>query len=204
MFKTQILADKLTHLTDARYFAARGVDTICFSVNDDEDIDKAVMSINAIKGWVQGPKIFLRPGFKDKDEILELCDGIMPDAVVIPFLSEVINKQSLPCSLFIDFIIESEDFIESGFTLINVMSPDGIICELRNEKALHSDWFLAFLNALTKKLIIFIKLGFENDNPSFLLSLPISGIAVEGGMEEKIGLKSFDKIDNLLDELEKK
>ena len=61
---------------------------------------------------------------------------------------------------------------------------------------------MSFLKALSNKLLLFIKLAYENNSASMLLSLPITGIAIDGGMEEKLGLKSFDEIDALLDELE--
>ncbi|HMG16759.1 MAG TPA: hypothetical protein VK590_14990 [Saprospiraceae bacterium] len=202
MFKTQVLADKLTHLTDARYFAARGVDILCFSIPEEQALDKALMSIHAILSWVEGPKIYLRPGFRSTEEIISLCNDLNPEAIIVPYLGEAIEKDLLNCKLVLDLIIESEDFVETGLELIYNANPDGIICEIRNKKDLYSSWLLSFLSSVPKEIVIFIKLSFAYVDPLSLLELPIQGIAIEGSLEEKLGLKSFDKIDSLLDELE--
>lgn len=202
MFKTQILADKLTHLTDARYFAARGVDIICFSIMAEEGIEKSVMSINAIKAWIEGPKIFLRPGFCGLEDILYLSAQIEAEAIVLPFLSEPIDKKLIPCRLFLEIIIESRENLNLGLDLIHQMNPDGLICEVRNEEALKASWFLEFINDVSNSILVYIKLGFEMKDQSYLTSLSFTGIAIDGGMEEKIGLKSFDDIDAWLDEME--
>lgn len=54
MLKTKVIASHVTNLTDARYFAARGVDYLLFDL-DDIAIDAAV----EIKEWVEGPALLL-------------------------------------------------------------------------------------------------------------------------------------------------
>jgi len=54
MLKTKVIASHVTNLTDARYFAARGVDFLLFDL-DDITIDAAV----EIKEWVEGPEILV-------------------------------------------------------------------------------------------------------------------------------------------------
>ena len=54
MLNRSIIATQVTNLTDARYFAARGIEYLLFDM-DESSID----TILEIKEWVEGPKILL-------------------------------------------------------------------------------------------------------------------------------------------------
>ena len=202
MFKTQILADKLTHLTDARYFAARDVDIVCFSIDENEDLMKAGMSINAMKAWIEGPKIFLRPGFRNADEILELCASIQPEALICSFIDESFQLQDLPCKLFLDFTITNDDSIYYATSFIHTYKPVGIVCELNNKEIFNSNVFKDFLNTMPANIEVFIKPELDQEQIQTILDTKISGLAIDGSTEEKLGMKTFDEIDQFLDALE--
>lgn len=51
MLNRRVIAANITNLTDARYFAARGVDYLMFDVSQ-----MSIDSIVEIKDWVEGPK----------------------------------------------------------------------------------------------------------------------------------------------------
>jgi len=77
MLKVKVIADNILNLTDARYFAALGVNYLVF------DLEKIhTTSIKEIKEWVEGVKILLdtkgelTPGFVE-----QLLD-IEPDGII--------------------------------------------------------------------------------------------------------------------------
>jgi hypothetical protein len=49
-----IIADKINHLTAARYFAARGAAWLFF-----DPAETSVQQINAIRAWIEGPNFGL-------------------------------------------------------------------------------------------------------------------------------------------------
>lgn len=54
MLNRKVIATQITNLTDARYFAARGIDYLLF------DLDKiSLQQILEIKEWVEGPEMLL-------------------------------------------------------------------------------------------------------------------------------------------------
>ncbi len=69
MLKTKVIASDITNLTDARYFAARGVDYLMFYM---KDID--IEDIIAIKEWVSGPKIIL---YFDKNDTSLIDEAVL-------------------------------------------------------------------------------------------------------------------------------
>ncbi|MEO0734260.1 MAG: hypothetical protein AAFZ52_15600 [Bacteroidota bacterium] len=55
MLATPVLASGITHLTDARYFAAWEVDYLAFPLGGDDGITWDYL--NALREWVEGPAI---------------------------------------------------------------------------------------------------------------------------------------------------
>lgn len=54
MLKRKVVASQVTNLTDARYFAARGIDYLLFDL-DQVSLDKII----EINEWVEGPELLL-------------------------------------------------------------------------------------------------------------------------------------------------
>jgi len=77
MLTRRVIAADITNLTDARYFAARGVDYLMF------DMDKiALNKIIEIKDWVEGPELILTLDSSSINLIEEAILKVKPVAVV--------------------------------------------------------------------------------------------------------------------------
>jgi len=77
MLKIKVIADNILNLTDARYFAAYGVDYLVF------DIEKiAPQSIREIKEWIEGVKIFLDAEGQVTPAMLDLIINLSPNGFV--------------------------------------------------------------------------------------------------------------------------
>ena len=57
MYNPQIKASQITNLTDARYFAAWGVEWLGFGLESGQDYFVTTAQMAAIKEWVEGPKM---------------------------------------------------------------------------------------------------------------------------------------------------
>ena len=152
MLSRKVIASHVTNLTDARYFAARGVDYLLFDLDD-----TSIEQILEIKEWVEGPEILILFSYDSihlKDEALIKID---PKG------------------------ISGKDAI-TGTELVHLAAHVTIF-----------DW------AETKITLDQIEFFMISD-PSELSKLsPECGIVLKGSTEEKIGLKSYDQLDEILD-----
>lgn len=189
-----IKASRIHNLTDARYFAAREVHFLGFNLEEGTPGYLEPMVMNAIREWVEGP------------------------VIVGEFASQTL-----------DYVREAARFFNLSAVQINVRThgtdfPDfegvDVLLEIPNEDASET---LRLMEAASGKVRYFILNGAgnialetwqslasrfpilfnpEGDTATALAAIHAiqpAGIVVEGGDEEKVGVKSFEEIDELLD-----
>lgn len=169
MIQQKIIAQNITNLADARYFAAWGVEYISFNsipesayyINDD--------NIKEIKDWVEGPQCLIEANAL---EFEDLADGFI--------LSNIYS--SLP--------IVKDTFFRIAFDDIIKGLPDGKYISKINTAQLDT---LAKID--TQNLHLFFDISELELND--ILQLQDFGLVVQGGEEEKVGLKSYDELDKL-------
>ncbi len=74
--KVQVIASNITNLTDARYFAAYGVDYLLFDLGQ-----ISIDSIKEIVDWVSGPQTLLLVDAEQLDQIDEAIIKLSPHAI---------------------------------------------------------------------------------------------------------------------------
>ena len=93
--------------------------------------------------------------------------------------------------------------IESIFSKINFLNQQHIILHLTsNENRLSIDNEI-IIKELASKVKLFLGFGINPDNASLLAETPgLSGLAMDGGDEIKPGLRDFDQLASILENLE--
>jgi len=172
LLNRKVIAQNITNLTDARYFAAWGVDYLSFNTIPDSEYSVSSEQIAEIKEWVEGPKCLLETNSLEMDE---LGDGFI--------LSNIFS--SLP--------IVKESFFRISFEEIVKGLPGGKYISGINKAQLET-----FLK-LPKENLIGLDLFFDISQIEFsdLDQLQDYGIVIQGGEEEKVGVKSFEALDEL-------
>lgn len=175
MLKTKVIADNILNLTDARYFAALGVDYLSFklgSISFDNIIE--------IKKWVEGVQI-----------LIDINQAISPS-----ILESIIE-------------LNPKGFISSDIELVKQLEKDFSeeLIFLRTDKpGLHENTILEGAgpyDGLTTGETTYIKESFTEESLLRIIENDLySGIVVEGGQEEKVGLKNFDELDKIFECLE--
>lgn len=213
MLASKVLASGITHLTDARYFAAWEVDYLAFPLG--EGVSEAISwdYLNALREWVEGPEI-----------VAEL--GKIEDAT--PWL-EVLPAQNIKTVLLYgdDSEPAGEAFKAAGITVITKLEVDRHVTgdDVEADLALlpSTDIYLidfadymtyqdmlqgeilnpSALNRIAEgnRMLIDINIG-KTDPKQIIAEHPIAGFAVRGSSEEKVGYKSFDDLDDLFEGLE--
>ena len=176
MRKNKIWAASVNNLSVARYFAAMDVDIISFSVSDSNDINK----IHALTEWIEGPQA----GVEIEDiiythETEDVIKEIQPDLILT---SPYLNVTDCPCKIYKKTIYP--DYKDLPYQVIIFEHP---INDFSEFTTLQSEEI--YLDGpVNKENLQFIK---EN--------LPRIGLIIRGGDEEKVGIKSFDELDEFFD-----
>ncbi len=208
MLKIPIKAGQITNLTDARYFAAREVNWLGFSLDTSADTLLPPQQIHAIKEWIEGPKIIIEFGLQSPEEISSAIEYLQPDAIQLSmFADPAAIKEVVSLPIFKEVVIESpdlgglKDLLSSQSTVV-----DCFIIDFAKNDILYTDLSID-QRTLLKDLCSDYKLLFHwSDQPAsiqqFIEQIQPHGLAMVGGEEEKVGFKSFDELDDLLDLLE--
>ncbi len=214
MKKLIVKAASVTTLTDARYFAARGVDWLGLSLDSSQDSNLSFAAALAIKEWVEGVKVIGEFGWADLDDIDEALGMMGLDGVQVgQFADEAtLNKLSERCVLFREVVVEPgmsvadlANAIEQGATLVYAtvvnLAKNGISwSDIAQGKSPIS---VEELTELCRQYALVLRLDTEPaELETCLRTLSPWGIEVRGGEEEKVGFKSFDELDDWFDALD--
>ncbi len=195
MLKTKVKISKVNNLTDARYFAAMGVDYLGFCCNSGTEMYCTPSKIKEITEWVSGPQFVLEfDGWQHESDIINMLSTGIGHAVHFGAFATYAATFEVP--VFKDFILENLD--ESDF--VGVDFP-----VIRSEKSYHqlSDNDESKIKDLAAQKRIFLDIQFKaKDLWEVLQNLSVYGLILRGGDEEKIGVKSFEELDEIFEILQ--
>ncbi len=191
MLKTKIIAADLQNLTDARYFAAWLVDYISYNLTL-PNVD--LTQIKEIMDWVEGPiSIAQYSGLEDWNDINEQLMALSIDHLIIgPFANKNLNDSDW--QIFQTILLdETLDKVESNRTYIaKSILP---FKEFTQAQIDH-------LKKLCTANKIYLDCGFGANDIDSILKLGIEGLVLRGGQEEKVGVKSYEDLDEIFEALE--
>ncbi len=191
MLKTKIIAADLQNLTDARYFAAWLVEYMSFDLSAPAaDLPK----IKEMMDWVEGP-IFAAQftGLEDRQSIEAQLEALSVDHLILgPYADE--------------------ELINSDWQVTKTILLDEEIDDLTSDRTYIAQSTLSFndfsqdkkntLKDLCNSHSIYLDCGFTSSNINDILDLGITGLVLRGGEEEKVGVKSYEDLDEILEALE--
>ena len=181
MSKNQILVRNIKHLTDARYFAAMGVDWMSMELNSDPT---SFMRWHTLRDWVEGVKLATEIDAGDEMLLSKTIIDARPDGIVLTQLLDVEGISD--AELFFDTrYVNGDKCPHNSFTIIHFDDIDADqILELNPVTTfLQHDWTLDVLD----KLLV---LGYKG------------GICFTGGDEDATGMRDYEMIDEMFRRLE--
>ncbi|AQG79030.1 N-(5'-phosphoribosyl)anthranilate isomerase [Spirosoma montaniterrae] len=201
--KTLVKVSNVTNLSDARYCAGMGVDMLGFSMDADAPDYVEPGKFAEIRSWVAGVQIVGETRSTDPDQIEQLLETYQPDwlqvdeAALLPYL-HTFGKSLI---LRIDLAQLTLDQLE---TLVQTSAAGADYVLLESDAAVHLDPDLkATLNRVASRSSILLGSGISADGVHNLLAeLPLRGIALRGGDEERPGNKEFGELMDILESLE--
>ncbi|MEM6771342.1 MAG: hypothetical protein AAF597_12235 [Bacteroidota bacterium] len=214
MLATKVLASGITHLTDARYFAAWEVEYLAFPVGEGVTEGISWEYFHALREWVEVPAIVAELGaiddaeawaFKLKEERVNhaLVRHPAPASAPATFAEAGITMLlHVPVEGYqtVEDIAEAlEEAADAGAVVLDFEQGGITLADL---EAGHP-FGLPALDELLKTQPCFLQIGLGATNPiGFKDQHPLAGYAVRGSSEEKVGYKSFDDLDELFEGLE--
>lgn len=198
-----IIASALTHLTDARYFAARGASWLSYDLRVSSPL--SLPQAKAIIAWVEGPKQMGEFDLQTADEIRQIATALSLSGVQIGHFAELEVAKSLENILiFKEIKINNDINIKTIEETLAAFAPYVAAFVLDFGAVFPTfNWLDDAWRAALRKYSIVLKMNFQADSILEMLgeASPL-GIALEGGEEERVGLKSYDELDDVFDRLE--
>ena len=201
--KTLVKISNVTNLSDARYCAGMGVDMLGFSMDADSPDYVEPAKFTEMRSWVAGVQIVGETTSTDPDVIEQLLDTYQPDllqvdeAALLPYLSTFGKPIILRADL-------SQLTLDQLDTLFLTGSAGAEYVLLESNGTLHLDDDLKIvLQRLASRYPVLLGTGISATNVHDLLaSLPVRGIALSGGNEERPGNKEFGELMDILEAIE--
>lgn len=201
--QTTVKISNVTNLSDARYCAGMGVDLLGFSMdsNSPDYIDPA--RFNEIRGWITGVKIVGETGSTDPEQIEQLLATYQPDVLqvdemaLLPYLSTM----GKPLMLRLDLATMSLEQLDA---IANTALPGIDYLLLESQSIIHIDEALkTALTQVAGRHSVLLGIGFEVSTiQALLVELPVAGIALAGGNEERPGSRDFGALMDILESIE--
>lgn len=191
----KIKVSHVNNLTDARYFAAMGVDFMGFCCNPGTERYCSIDKMREIISWVQGPDFVLEfDGWQSEGQIKEIIAENLGQALHLGAFSTYECDFELP--MFKDFILGNH--VESNQSVnYPVLKSDKAFEKLTKaeKETIHS---------LAQVKPVFLDLPFEtHEIDDMIQTLNIYGLVLRGGHEERLGVKSFEALDLIFEQLQR-
>lgn len=196
-----VKASGISHLTDARYFAARGVKWMGFDTAVQGSMEQDIHRVMAIKEWIDGVRLIGEFKHQEVPEILHWVRETDLDGIQINNSFPVGDIIQLPKGLFTIVHIVSPIFTDSQ-ALNNQFKEfesiaDCFLIEVNEENINNRE-----LKALSVNFPILYEWNAPTESlPPFFKEISSYGISLRGSNEEKIGFKSYEELDEIFEEL---
>lgn len=212
MKKIQIKANGINNLTDARYFAARGADWLSFDQDEKSEQYIDPTKFLAITGWVEGPKTIANFGKQTVQEIKDLKKLLDFDVAQVGgnfSIEEIMALEGMQIQKTIVMTpgTDMEKFEEELYPFHSLVSS--FVLDFQKYKLPWSEliadppFSIKRLKAFCQNSQVILDIPFEaNEMESIISEMNPVGLCVAGGSEEKIGMKSYEELDDVFDLLE--
>jgi len=203
---TLIKASRVAHLTDARYFAAKEVDYLGFNLEAGTEGYLDPMYMKAIREWVEGPKIvgeFSRTpirvvseaaAFYGLDVVQVSARNYGSDLAELEGLEVILELEAGPEGLLFSKAALQAFAPHADVFLFNFSGTTNLKSIFYAEKETWRDLFSIRPSLLQADIP-------ATDWPEILEVFGLAGLSIVGGEEEKVGVKSYDQIDDIFESL---
>ncbi|HAH36322.1 MAG TPA: phosphoribosylanthranilate isomerase [Algoriphagus sp.] len=199
---TFVKIDGVTNLSDARYCAGMYVDVLGFNLEESSQKFLNPTQYEEITGWVSGLE-FAAEFETEEADIIQLKLEKYPNITWIQHqrLDTLLKLKDTGKNLIFQADIAELAHIESQ--VAEKLQSEGVYLLLKADHEKLNKDELTTISILAKSIQVILGSGISAFNVKKLVDdLGLFGISLEGGEEIKPGLKDFDELADILEELE--
>ncbi|QYH38334.1 phosphoribosylanthranilate isomerase [Algoriphagus sp. NBT04N3] len=199
---TFVKIDGVTNLSDARYCAGMYVDVLGFNLEESSQKFLNPTQYEEITGWVSGLE-FAAEFETEEADIIQLKLEKYPNITWIQHqrLDTLLKLKDTGKNLIFQADVAELAHIESQ--VAEKLQSEGVYLLLKADHEKLSKDELTTISILAKSIHVILGSGISAFNVKKLVDdLGLFGISLEGGEEIKPGLKDFDELADILEELE--
>lgn len=183
--KTLVKVGKITNLSDARYCAGMNVDMLGFVTVESQENYLPVKEYQDIRGWVSGPKVVAEVyGIKTKEELNTILENYRPDYLELSTQELGLVQNTLPLLLRLK---NTEPF--------PTLHQESIYAVVTQDSSLKT-------GAFGENILILFDAADVKTNDGILNTATVNGLVLSGSKEESPGLKDYDHLAEVLENLE--
>lgn len=200
--KLKVKVSEVNNLSDARYCAGMGVDMLGFHLDENHPRFIDINTVKEITNWVHGVQVVGEFSASNIDNINYLAEELKLDFIELPvsFSPDDISKLQKAVILKLNLSKGSESDISE---IIDQYSPFVEYFLLESEDSDSIEEIKSLLKIWNSSGKLLLGIGINKDSlPEIENSIKPAGIALKGGDEIKPGLKNFDELADILEELE--
>ena len=199
--KTKVKINRITNLTDARYCSGMYVDVLGFSLEEGSPHYVSPSQFQEITGWISGADYAAE--FTESDAYTierKLADYPGINWIESSDLDTLIQLKNLGKELIYQVSMEEIESIVPKIELLNQHQITLHITSTENTLTIDNK---IVIEKLASKVNLFLGFGIHPENASMLSEIPgLVGLALDGGDEIKPGLRDFDQLATILENLE--
>lgn len=199
---TFVKIDGVTNLSDARYCAGMYVDVLGFNLEESSQKFLNPTQYEEITGWVSGLE-FAAEFETEEADIIQLKLEKYPNITWIQHqrLDTLLKLKDTGKNLIFQADVAELAHIESQ--VAEKLQSEGVYLLLKADHEKLNKDELTTISILAKSIQVILGSGISAFNVKKLVDdLGLYGISLEGGEEIKPGLKDFDELADILEELE--
>jgi len=213
MLTITVKASSVSNLTDARYFAAWHVEWLGFDLTTSGLERLSLPQVKEIKDWIEGPKIVGELEVLDIEQSQQIINFLALECIQVGMHTPVEYFNSLTVSTIIkEVIIEAtttyaslKQHLDIYFDYVDYFlidfSKNTINWKSLKEGTGNLTW--KELKEICSQYEVFLNLDYTSKNTTEIVeTINPLGLVVKGGVEEKVGFKSFDELDEIFELLE--
>lgn len=183
----KVIATDIKNLTDARYFAAWGVDVMCYDIDPDSPGSLSLAEFAEIANWVEGPETGITAGGLSLPATIDQTDVSVDHLIIGPY----IDRSAIPAEISRIYRIATLSDIPEDESQI-IIALDRRFTDLPEVQ-------IASIRAHAEAKEVYLDGAFSVADLPLMQDLGVTGIILKGGEEEKVGYKSFEELDDLLE-----
>jgi len=196
---TKILFSPITHLADARFAAAAGIEYLGFCLNPSHPNFILPIKAKEILDWISGSHAVAYFGEQSVEEIIALSELLNMDIVALEnnLLPDELPSIGKPIIKVIDITGKDTLYINNEFAAYHNYAD---AFELKG--SFNENVSIEFIKGICAQYKVFLSVDFK-DLPvrETLLYLQPYAFMLETGEEEKTGLKEYDELNEFLEKL---